>query len=112
MSFFNDAFAAANDEWERIAGEPFTIEGREFTANTIEELTVERRAMLGGIFINAATRILISAATKAASGVKSGSVLSLRGGVRVRVNNEPVDTDGDGTYWLACGPVQIKPPAL
>ena len=112
MSLFTDAFAAANDEWERIAGEPFKIEAREFTAITIEELTVEKRAMLGGIFVNAATRILISAATRAASGIAKGTIITVRGGVRVRVTSEPVDTDGDGTYWLACGPVQIKSPDL
>src|SRR4051794_30247400 len=111
MSLFSDCFTAANDDWERVAGEPFTIEIREFTANTVEELTVEKRAMLGGIFINAATRILISAATKAASGVVKGTILTVRG-VRVGVTNEPVDSDGDGTYWLACGPVQIKAPDL
>jgi hypothetical protein len=111
MSLFCDSFAAANEEWERVAGEPFTIDSQEFTANTVEELTVEKRAMLGGIFINAATRILISSATKAASGVVKGTILTVRG-VRVRVTNEPVDSDGDGTYWLACGPVQINSPAL
>ncbi|MEA3208374.1 MAG: hypothetical protein QOE70_1431 [Chthoniobacter sp.] len=112
MSLFNDAFAGANEEWERVAGEPFRIDALEFTAITIEELTVEKRAMLGGVFVNAATRILISAATRVASGVVKGTILTMRGGVRVRVTNEPVDTDGDGTFWLACGPVQIKPPDL
>ncbi|MEA3212855.1 MAG: hypothetical protein QOE70_5912 [Chthoniobacter sp.] len=110
MSLFTTCFAAANDEWERVAGEPFFIESREFTAIAIEDLTVEKRAMLGGIFINATMRLNISAATKAASGVVKGTIISARG-VRVRTN-DPADTDGDGTYWLACGSVQIKSPSL
>jgi hypothetical protein len=111
MSLFNDAFAGANEEWERVAGEPFKIDAREFTAITIEELAVDQRAMLGGIFTDASTRILVSSATKASSGVNKGAILTVRG-VRLRVKNVPADTDGDGSYWLACGPVQIKPPDL
>jgi hypothetical protein len=112
MSLFTNCFAAANDEWERVAGELFTFEdGRHFTANTVEELTVEKRAMLGGVFVNAATRILISPAVRIASGIAKGAIITVRG-VRVRVTSEPVDSDGDGMSWLACGSVQIKAPSL
>src|SRR5688572_19174784 len=111
MSLFTTCFAPANDEWERVAGELFQFNGGEYTANTVEELTVEKRAMLGGIFVNGTTRILISAAVRLASGIAKGGIITVRG-VRVRVNSEPVDSDGDGMSWLACGPVQIKPPSL
>src|SRR5215213_6285667 len=105
MNLFNDAFASANQEWERIAGELFLIDGAQFTAIAIEDLNVEKRAMLGGIFSNAATRILVSAGVKVAGNIAKGTIISIRGGVRLRVTNEPVDTDGDNTYWLACGSV-------
>ncbi|MEA3210980.1 MAG: hypothetical protein QOE70_4037 [Chthoniobacter sp.] len=98
------------DEWERIAGEPFTLNGQPFVSVTVEELTAEIRMMLGGRFRDAQSRMLLSTVTIAASGIVKGSIVTVRG-VRMRVT-AAAESDGTGTFWIPLGPTQIEPPEL
>lgn len=94
--------------FSRVAGESFTLGAASFDAISIEELTVETRAMLGGKFRDARSRILLSAEVVASSGIKKGSILRVRG-EDLRVSAEP-EQDGTGSLWIALGPVGVEIP--
>jgi hypothetical protein len=108
MSLFNQCFNTAMAAFSRVAGEMFTLGGASLEAISIEELTVETRAMLGGKFRDARSRMLLSAEVVALSGIKNGSIVKVRG-EDLRVSAEP-EQDGTGSLWIALGPVGVDIP--
>lgn len=63
--------------------------------------------MIGGRYVDVSTTITIRKQTATLSAVKKGSVITARG-ERLRVSE--IDTDGDDTLTLLCGPAGIETP--
>lgn len=105
MSLFGSGFTPFGSAFARVAGELFELGGTHYTAISVEELTVEMRGQLGGIFEDANTLMLISADVLAASGIVKGSIVTVLG-QSLRAAAKPQD-DGTGTYWIPLGPVGL-----
>jgi hypothetical protein len=106
---FLETFNASLDQAEKEMGEPFFIEGVQWQALEIEELTAGARATPGGAYTDVSTSITVSKQTAALSGVKRGTKLTARG-VGLRVSRTEVD--GDAAVTLLCGPAGVEMPRL
>ena len=104
---FFKAFNGSNKEAERVMGEPWIFNDTEFPAIAIEKLTKTDSAMLGGRYVDMSTTITIRKRFATQSMVKKGSIITARG-ERLRVSE--IDSDGDDSLTLLCGPVGIETP--
>jgi len=110
MRAFNQSLPAA----QKVMGEPFTVmgtaaalQGVEWQAIAIDEITAESGVMLGGKLLETGAVIYVSATVQRESGVDQGTVLVTRG-VRVRVAK--VGRDGDDSVTLTCEAVGLTTP--
>src|SRR4051794_19651587 len=107
MSDFYDSFDAALMEAERVLGTPWSFNGAEYPAVSVEKITVTDRAMPGGRFADATATLVVRLEVVTRSGGKKGSVIVVDG-EKLRVIE--VDRDGDGSRTLVCGPVGVEVP--
>lgn len=106
MNFF-DSFNQSLVTAQAVMGEDWILDGKPYKAIAIDALTAEERATMGGRFKDVNTSVTVALEIFTSSGVKQGSVITVRGEA-LRVAN--VQNEGDAARTLICGPVGVDMP--
>lgn len=106
MSRFTDAFARANRVAGDIMGEPFTVNGVDYMALDIGELSQSERLTLGGKYRPGTLKITLTETVLAACGLTFNKKLMARG-ASLRVDD--IAREGDDSPILTCGPDGAAP---
>jgi hypothetical protein len=109
MSDFEDEFEAAHEEFERVVEETWQLNGTQWPAVDIDDVSADLLATFGGKFRDVTTSIIVRKFVYEQSGVTFQSVVIVDG-EKLRV--ETIKKSGDGTVTLICGPSAIKPPKV
>jgi hypothetical protein len=99
-SFF-DAWNPTLQDLENSFEEDWVLNGATWPAIAIEALESGTAIIKGGQLLDARTRIMIREDVYQASGVKFGSYIQARG---VDMSVLSIDSDGDASRTLICGP--------
>ncbi len=105
VSEFFDQFNAALPEFASEFTEDWILGSSNFPAIAIDKLTVGSKIMSGGQLIDATVEIYVDLDTFNASGVKKGNLVTARG---TQLSVLRVDSDGDDSRTLVCGPAGIE----
>lgn len=106
MNDFDRAFAGSDWAAERVMGAVFFIGGLDFRAISIDPVSVEVRAIAGGLYADATTVIFVRAEVMRDPAVKEN--------VKVRVNDQDMRILGvqREAGLLVCGPAGVRVPRV
>lgn len=101
---FIDSFNAALPDLEASFGEEWSFKGTTYPAIAIDKSTDSNITMKGGEFDQSATLIYVRLAVFEEAGCKEGDIIGARG---KEFAIHSINSDGDDSRELVCGPAQI-----
>lgn len=101
---FFDAFNSVLPDLEASFGEPWSFKGATYPAIAIDRSVDTSREMKGGNYDVSTTSIYVRLSVFNQAGCKEGDIVSARGKEFAILS---IDSEGDDSRELVCGPMQI-----